>query len=139
MKSESLEVLKEVVKYNTFVISVKNEGSVGRNAKEIEKYFEKGPEIQTVVKKHVEYNVFVKVGSKGPRHEWLARSDFKGNSEGLKVLKEAVKYTIFVIFVKNEGSIEENREKSREPESNQKAYKLHQFRQGWVGETSEKH
>ena len=52
--------------------------SIRRNSKEIEKYFEKGPEIQTVVKKHIEYSVFVKVGSEGPRHECLARSDFKG-------------------------------------------------------------
>ena len=30
-----------------------------------------------VVKKHVNYRSFVKVGSEGPRHEWLDRSDFK--------------------------------------------------------------
>ena len=60
------------------MIFVRNEGSVGRNSKEIEKYFEKGPEIQKVVKKRIKYYVFVKVGSEGPRDEWLARSDFKG-------------------------------------------------------------
>ena len=61
-----------------FMIFVRNEGSIRRNSKEIEKYFERGPEIQKVVKQIVNYNRFVKVGSKGPRHEWLARSDFKG-------------------------------------------------------------
>ena len=48
------------------------------DSKEIDKYFERGPEIQKVVKKLVNYNSFVKVGSEGPRHEWLARSDLKG-------------------------------------------------------------
>ena len=62
-----------------FMIFVRNEGSIGENSKEIEKYFERGPEIQKVIKKHIEYIVFVKVGSKGPRHEWLARSDSRGN------------------------------------------------------------
>ena len=57
---------------------IRNEGSIRRNTKEIEKDFERGPEIQKVVKKHVNYTSFVKVGSEDPRHEWLARSDFKG-------------------------------------------------------------
>ena len=52
--------------------------SIGRNVKEIDKYLERRPEIQKVVKKHVNYRSFVKVGSEGPRHEWLARSDTKG-------------------------------------------------------------
>ena len=61
-----------------FMIFVRNEGSIRRNSKEIEKYFERGPEIQKVVKKHLNYSSFVKVGSEGPRHEWLARSESKG-------------------------------------------------------------
>ena len=61
-----------------FMIFVRNEGSIRRNSKEIEKYFERGPEIQKVVKKHLHYTGLVKVGSEGPRHEWLAGSDFKG-------------------------------------------------------------
>ena len=56
----------------------RNEGSIRRNSKEIDKYFERGPEIQKVDKNYVNYNSFVKVGSEGPRHEWLARSDSKG-------------------------------------------------------------
>ena len=64
---------------------------------------------------------------------------FQGNSEGLKVLKKVVKYTTFVISVKNEGSAEEIRVKSRERTSSQKACNLMQFRQGWFGERSEIH
>ena len=64
--------------HSIFVISVRNGPSIKRISKEIEKYFERGPEIQEVVKKHINYTSFVKVGSEGPRHEWLARSDFKG-------------------------------------------------------------
>ena len=60
-----------------FMIFERHVPSIGRNSKEIDKYFERGPEIQKVVKKHVNYNSFVKVGYEGPRHEWLARSDSK--------------------------------------------------------------
>ena len=52
--------------------------SICRNSKEIDKYFERRPEIEKVVKKHINYSSFVKVGSEGPRHEWLARSDTNG-------------------------------------------------------------
>ena len=61
-----------------FLIFERHVPSIGRNSKEIEKYFERGPEIQKVVKKQINYTSFVKVGSEGPRHEWLARNDFKG-------------------------------------------------------------
>ena len=67
--------------------------SIGRNSKEIDKYFERGPEIQKVVEKQVNYS-FVKVGSEGPRHEWLARSDFKGIQQDLKVLKKDENITL---------------------------------------------
>ena len=61
-----------------FMIFERHVPSIGRNSKEIDKYFERGPEIQKVVKKHINYIRFVKVGSEDPRHEWLARSDSKG-------------------------------------------------------------
>ena len=61
-----------------FMIFERHVPSIGRNSKEIDKYFERRPEIQKVVKKHVNYSSFVKVGSEGPRPEWLARSDSKG-------------------------------------------------------------
>ena len=38
-----------------FMIFERHVPSIGRNSKEIEKYFERGPEIQKVVKKRVNY------------------------------------------------------------------------------------
>ena len=73
------------------MIFVKNERSVGRNSKEIEKYFERGPEIQKVVKKNVNYNRFVKVGSKGPASRMVSQKRFQRNSEGLKVFGKGSK------------------------------------------------
>ena len=49
-------MLKKTVKYNMFMIFVRNEGSFRRISKEVEKYFERGPEIQKVVKKHINFN-----------------------------------------------------------------------------------
>ena len=48
--------IQKGVKYTTFVIFVKNERSVGRNSSEIER-------ANKVVKKHINYSSFVKVGS----------------------------------------------------------------------------
>ena len=64
---------------------------------------------------------------------------FQRNLDGCKVLKEDVKYNIFMIFVKNERSVGRILVKSRERKSTQKAYNLLQFRQGWVGKRCEKH
>ena len=61
-----------------FVIFVRNVPSIGKKSKEIEKYVERGPEIQKVFKKTLNYSRFVKVGYKGPRDELLARGNFKG-------------------------------------------------------------
>ena len=60
------------------MIFARNVPSVGRISKKSKVYFERGPEIQKVVNTIVNYSRFVKVGAKGPRHEWLARSDFNG-------------------------------------------------------------
>ena len=88
-----------------FVIFVRNVPSIGRISKEIERYFERGPEIQKVVKKHTEYNVFVKVG---PASGKASQKRFQRKSESLELLKEASKYSTFVIFVKNERSVGRN-------------------------------
>ena len=76
---------------------------------------------------------------RGPASRMASQKRFQRNSEGLKVLKKVIKYTTFVIFMKNERSVEQIEVKSRERKSSQKAYKLKQFRQGWVGERCETH
>ena len=89
------------------MIFVRNEGSVGKNSKEIEKYFERGPEIQKVIKKHINYNSFVTVGSEGPRHEWLARSCSR-EFRGFESAQKGCKIYNFVMFVKKERSVGRN-------------------------------
>ena len=52
---------------------------------------------------------------------------YQGNSEGLKVLKKAVKYIIFVVFVKKSGRSEEILMKSSERKSLKKHVKYCSF------------
>ena len=63
---------------------------------------------------------------------------FQGNSESLKALQKAIKYTTFVIFVKNERSVGRNSSELERAKKYAKLIKLQQFREGWVGERCEK-
>ena len=80
--------------FSIFLIFERHVPSIGRNSKEIEKYFEGGPEFQKAVKTHVNYSSFVKVGAEGPRHEWLARSDSKGIQRVRKCTKRFKIYNL---------------------------------------------
>ena len=64
---------------------------------------------------------------------------FQGNSEGLKVLKKAVKSSSFVIFVTNERSVGRNSSEIERANKCSKSMEIQQFRQGWVGERCEIH
>ena len=89
-----------------FMIFERHVPSIGRNSKEIDKFFERGPEIQKVVKNQLHY--FREGRVRGPASRMASQKRFQGNSEGLKVRKKNVKYSIFVVFVTNERSLGRN-------------------------------